>query len=97
MKSGATATIPLVMLIRKYYCHKCGEPLKIKNVKRVLRPGEPGYDSAYREIFDQKTAPKGSIAVTESVFFCLSCQAETTYDEQKEIAVKQKQAGARIL
>ena len=97
MKYGATASIPLVMLIQKFYCHKCGEPLKIKIIKRVLSPGEPDYDNAYHQIFDQNTAPKGSIAVTDSVFFCLSCHAEISYDEQKEIAAKQKQADTRIL
>ena len=62
-----------------------------------MTPGDPDYASAEKEIFDLDTLPKGSISVTKAQFVCPFCHAETTYDEQKEIAKRQKQAGTRIL
>lgn len=62
-------------------------------------PGErdPDYAAAEIEIFDPDTLPKGSIPVTKARLVCPSCHAETTYEEQKEIAKRQKQMGTRIL
>ena len=97
MKSGATASIPLAMLTKKFYCHQCGQQLKIQKVTRTLTPGDPDYAAAEIEVFDLDTLPKGSISVTKAPFVCPSCHAETTYEEQKEIAKRQKQMGTRIL
>jgi transcription elongation factor Elf1 len=97
MKSGATASIPVAMLIKKFYCHQCGQQLKIQKVTRTLTPGDPDCAAAEKEIFDLDTLPKGSISVTKASFVCPFCHAETTIEAQKEIAKQQKQAGTRIL
>ena len=46
MKTGATASIPVAMLFKKYYCHRCGERLKRQKVTETLDPGAPGYEAA---------------------------------------------------
>ena len=40
---------------------------------------------------------RGSISVSHYVFRCLTCDTTITFEEQENIAVKQKYAGSRIL
>jgi RNase P subunit RPR2 len=97
MKSGATASIPLGMLVKRFYCHKCGERLKTVCVIRTLNPGDLGYRAAENAIFDTNTLPKGAVSVTAARLICPACHTAMTFGEQKEIAQLQKRAGTRIL
>ena len=99
MRSGATVSIPVAMIFKKYYCHKCGERLKRQKVTRVQRPGDLGYENAERALFHSHriVGKSGPISVTEYVFRCPSCGATVTFEEQEDIAIKQKYAGSRIL
>lgn len=99
MRSGATVSIPVAMIFKKYYCHKCGERLKRQKVTQVLRPGDLGYENAERELFHSHriVGKSGPISVTEYVFRCPSCDSTITFDEQEDIAVKQKYAKSHIL
>lgn len=96
MKSGATVSIPVAMLFKKYYCHKCGEHLKRQKVTETLNPGDHGYEAAKDQIFDNHMI-HGSISVTEYVFRCPTCNTTVTFDEQEDIATKQKHAKTHIL
>ena len=96
MKSGATVSIPAAMLFKKYYCHKCGERLKRHKVTEALNPGDLGYQAA-RNRFADMPLGKGSISVTHYVFRCPICDTTITFDEQEDIAVKQKYAKSHIL
>ena len=99
MKSGATVSIPVAMLFKKYYCHKCGTRLKRQKVTQILKPGDPGYEAAKDRIFDNHmiVGKSGTISVTEYIFRCSSCTGTTTFDEQEDIATKQKYAKSHIL
>ena len=50
MKTGATVSIPMAMLSKKYYCHKCGERLKRQKVTEIFNPGDPGYEAAWDKL-----------------------------------------------
>ncbi|MBE6652916.1 MAG: hypothetical protein E7610_05830 [Ruminococcaceae bacterium] len=99
MKSGATVSIPVAMLFKKYYCHKCGKLLKRQKVTEALNPGDPGYEAAKDQIFDNHmiVGTRGPISVTHYVLQCAACNTTITFDEQEDIAVKQKYAKSRIL
>ena len=99
MKTGATVSIPVAMLFKKYYCHKCGERLKRQKVTETLNPGDPGYKAAQNDIHDHHTfiGTSGTISVTEYVFLCPTCNTTITFKEQEDIATKQKYAGTHIL
>ena len=99
MKSGATVSIPVAMLFKKYYCHKCGERLKRQKVTQALNPGEPGYEAAWNDVRSNMNivGKRGSISVTHYVFHCPTCNTTMTFEEQEDIAVKQKYANSRIL
>ena len=96
MKSGATVSIPAAMLFKKYYCHKCGERLKRQKVTETLNPGDLGYQAA-RNRFAGMPLGKRAISVTHYVFRCPICDTTITFDEQEDIAVKQKHAKSHIL
>jgi predicted RNA-binding Zn-ribbon protein involved in translation (DUF1610 family) len=99
MKTGATASIPVAMLFKKYYCHKCGERLKRQKVKKTLNPGDLGYEAAEKELFHghRMVGKSGPISVTEYVFNCPTCGNTISFEEQEDIAAKQKDAGTHIL
>lgn len=99
MKTGATASIPVAMLFKKYYCHKCGERLKRQKVTETLDPGAPGYEAAWNQTHSDMhiVGKRGSISVSHYLFRCPACDTTITFEEQEDIAVKQKYAGSRIL
>lgn len=97
MKSGATVSIPVAMLFKKYYCHKCGGRLKRQKVTETLNPGDLGYEAERNKFSGDMYLGKGSISVTHYVFFCPACNSTVTFDEQEDIATKQKYAGSHIL
>ena len=99
MIAGAIVSIPVAMIFKKYYCHKCGERLKRQKVTQVLNPGDPGYETARRQVMDnyEILGKPGSVSVSRYVFACPACQTTITFDEQKDIAVRQKYAKSHIL
>ena len=99
MKSGTTVSIPMAMLFKRFYCHKCGERLKRQRVTETLNPGDPGFEAAWNEIHSDMHVggKRGSVSVSHYVFRCPSCGTTVTLEEQEDIAVKQKYAGSRIL
>lgn len=99
MKSGATASIPMAMLFKKYYCCKCGERLKRQKVTETLNPDDPGYEAAWNQIHSDMhiTGKRGTVSVTHYVFHCPACDTTVTFEEQEDIAAKQKKAGSHIL
>ena len=99
MKTGATVSIPIAMIFKKYYCHKCGSRLKRRKVTKELNPGDPGYEAAHKQLRngDFFISGKGAISSTNYIFACPDCQATVTFEEQEDIAAKQKNAKSRIL
>lgn len=99
MKIGATASIPVAMVFKKYYCHKCGKQLKRQKITKDLNPGDPGYEAARENLhhFGIIAPRSGTISVSEYVFVCTKCNSTITFDEQKDIASMQKYTGSLIL
>lgn len=99
MKTGTTISIPVAMIFKKYYCHKCGCRLKRHKITKVLNPGDPGYEAAHKQLRngDFFISGKGAISSTGYIFACPECHDTITFEEQEDIAVKQKYAKSRIL
>lgn len=92
MKNKSTS-IPVAMLTKKFYCHKCGERLSKHPKTRIVKRGDPDYNKyAVDEIH-----PSGDIEVTEYNFQCPSCGNITKYDEQCVIEKIQKKLDKTIL
>lgn len=87
MKSR-TVSIPLAMLTKKFYCHKCGERLSKHPHTRTVRPGDPDYRK-HSKIGRMHMI--GDIELTEYDFRCPSCENIITYDEQRVVRKIQKQ------
>lgn len=87
-------TIPIGMIFKKFYCHKCGSRLEKSARKRTVRRGDPDYKK-YRNIGDSYVI--GDIEVTQYDFCCPSCGEITGYDEQCILEHIQKQTGGHLL
>ena len=93
MKNKSTS-IPVAMLIKKFYCHCCGG-LLIKNKRtRTIRRGDPDYKEHSRI---GRTHMIGDIELTEYDFKCPDCGRITSFDEQCVIENIQKNVGKHIL
>lgn len=93
MKNKSTS-IPVAMLIKKFYCSRCGERL-VKNPKtRTIRRGDPDYKEHSRIGHSHII---GDVEVTEYDFKCPSCGNITKYDEQCVIEKIQKKLDKTIL
>ena len=92
---GKTTSIPMAMVFKKFYCHKCGTVL-VKNTKtRILHPGDPEYKKHNR--IGNKHIIAGDLQITEYAFGCPSCGELIEFDDQRVIEVIQKLSGKRRL
>lgn len=89
-----TVSLPLGMVSRKFYCHRCGTQLVRKSRTRTLRRGDPDYQK-YSGTGEMKLL--GDIHVTEYDFHCSACDTIIGYQEQCAIEYIQKRAGRHIL
>ena len=93
MKNKSTS-IPVAMLTKKFYCHKCGERLSKHPKTRLVKRGDPDYKK-YNRIGRARMI--GDVEVTEYDFQCPSCGNITKYDEQCVIEKIQKKLDKTIL
>jgi predicted RNA-binding Zn-ribbon protein involved in translation (DUF1610 family) len=92
--NNKSTSIPVAMLIKKFYCHCCGG-LLIKNKRtRTIRRGDPDYKEHSRI---GRTHMIGDIELTEYDFKCPDCGRITSFDEQCVIENIQKNVGKHIL
>ncbi len=95
---GYQMTIDVGMLFRRMYCCKCGTKLKRRSTSRLIKEGELGYDYSRNfgchYILGPLSAPQIHVRY---VYVCPNCKQVTTYEQQCEIAKKQKQAKTKIL
>ena len=92
--NNKSISIPVAMLIKKFYCHCCGG-LLIKNKRtRTIRRGDPDYKEHSR---NGRTHMIGDIELTEYDFKCPDCGRITSFDEQCVIENIQKNVGKHIL
>ena len=92
--NNKSISIPVAMLIKKFYCHCCGG-LLIKNKRtRTIRRGDPDYKEHSRI---GRTHMIGDIELTEYDFKCSDCGRITSFVEQCVIENIQKNVGKHIL
>ena len=93
---GYTGEIPIGMLFRKMYCHRCGVRLKREKQVNVYHKGDEGYD---KHIFFLRPTPLGmdKAKKTHFVYVCPNCNSRITYNEQRAIARKQRKLKSKII
>ncbi len=84
-----SVSIPMGMVTKKFYCHKCGERLGKHSKTRTISPGDPDYRKHNR--INHRTHMVGDVEVTEYDFQCPACGNIIEYDEQCVIRKIQKQ------
>ncbi len=96
--SSFEAEIDVGMLFRRMYCCKCGTKLKRCSTSRLIKEGELGYDNSRKfgryHILIPSSTPQIHVRY---VYVCPNCKQVITYEQQCEIAKKQKQAKTKIL
>lgn len=89
-----SVSIPIGML-KKFYCHKCGERLRKHSRTRTLRRGDPDYE---KHSVIGGTHVIGDVELTEyDGFQCPACGSIVEYGEQCIVEKIQKQLGKNIL
>ena len=87
-------TIPVAMLTRKFYCHKCGEKLSVEGDTKTVSTTDPEY-TRYNKI--RRWRMIGDVDVTTYHFECEKCNTAISFDEQTVIENIQKMMGKQTL
>ena len=90
-----SVSIPMGMVTKKFYCHKCGERLGKHSKTRTISPGAPDYRKHNR--INHRTHMIGDVEVTEYDFQCPACGNIIEYDEQCVVGKIQKRFRKNIL
>ena len=90
-----TSEFDLVMITRKFYCHKCGDRLVRNAHTRTIKRGDPDYRKHSR--IGRGTYAIGDIELTEYDFKCWTCDRIISVDEQYVFEEMQKMLGKHIL
>ncbi|MBR2388720.1 MAG: hypothetical protein IKB02_08145 [Clostridia bacterium] len=88
-------TIPIGMVTKKYYCHKCGERLYKFAKTRIVKPGDPDYRKHNK--ISNGTRMIGEVEVTEYDFKCPICESIVSFAEQELISSIQKNLAKNTL
>ena len=91
---GGEIHIPVGMVFRKMFCHRCGTQLKKKKITEVLKKGQTGYSN---KILGHSTLGMSEIAKSHFIYKCPTCASEISYDNQCIIAKKQKRLKKLII
>ena len=91
---GSETKIPVGMIFRKMYCHKCGAQLKKEKTTETYKKGDPGYSN---KILGHSTLGMSEISKSYYIYQCVNCGARISYDYQCVIAKKQKHLKKKIL
>ena len=89
-----SVSIPIGMVTKKFYCHKCGERLCKYPNTRTVKPGDPDYRK-HSKINHLHMV--GDVEVTEYDLRCPACENIIKYDEQRVVGKIQKQLSKNIL
>ena len=91
---GSETTIPVGMIFRKMFCHKCGTQLRKEKITKTYKKGDPEYSN---NILGHSTLGMSEISKSYYIYKCINCGAEIDYDHQCVIAKKQKLLKKKIL
>ena len=90
-----SVSIPVGMVIKKFYCHKCGERLRKHPQTRIVKPGDPDYRKHSR--INRRIQMIGAVEVTEYNFRCPACENFMEYRAQCVVRKMQKKLRKNIL
>lgn len=79
----------VMMYFKKRRCHRCGNVLKRKKIKRIVKKGDPDHKSY---CYDGKGAyhPYGDILFICEEYYCSRCNKSFSCNEQGEVIDAQK-------
>lgn len=91
---GYEMEIPVGMIFKKMYCHKCGNKLGKKKISQIVKKGEQDYSN---DILGHGTIGMDRKDMVRYIYECSNCHFEITYKDQCVIAKKQKMHKKKIL
>ena len=91
---GFETTIPVGMIFKKMFCHKCGARLKKEKITRIYKKGQFGYSN---DILGHSTLGMSEKVMSYYIYQCPNCGSKISYNDQCVIAKKQKFFKKRIL
>ena len=91
---GFETEIPVGMIFRKMYCHKCGARLKKEKITEIYKKGDAEYSN---KILGHSTLGMSEISKSYYIYKCVNCGAQIGYDYQCVIAKQQKLLKKKIL
>ena len=96
MKAGVECSIPVGIILKRFYCYKCGSKLK-KTCETSTATNCSKEWWKYSNVGTSTLLPIGDIQVSEYKLKCPKCNIIIEYDTQKKIAKKQKKLKRKIL
>lgn len=91
---GSETKIPVGMIFKKMFCHKCGAKLKKEKISETYEEGDQEYSN---KILGHSTLGMSQITKSYYIYKCPSCGAKISYECQCAIAKKQKLLKKKIL
>ena len=91
---GSETKIPVGMIFKKMFCHKCGAKLKKQKIIEIYKKGDAGYSN---RILGSSTLGMSEISKSCYIYKCTNCDSKIDYDSQCVIAKKQKLLRKKIL
>ena len=91
---GQETSIPLGMIFRKMFCHKCGTQLKKQKVSNIYYKGDNGFQ---KHILGHRTIGMDKIEKISYIYVCPNCNSSMTYEMQVRISKIQKRLDKKIL
>ena len=91
---GKETEIPVGMIFKKMFCHKCGTQLKKKKITKIYKKGDPGYSN---HLLGHSTLGMSEISRSHYIYKCENCGSKISYDDQCVIAKKQKLLRRKII
>lgn len=91
---GLEIEMPVGMIFKRMFCHKCCARLKKEKITKIYKKGEQDYSN---RILGHSTLGMSEISKSYYVYKCPHCGSKVSYDYQCVIAKKQKLLKKRIL
>ncbi len=85
--TGSETEIPLEMIFKKMYCHKCGAQLLKKKITHVCKKGDSNF---YPHMGGKRTLFMTQIKMSHYIYKCPNCGSTISYDDQCVVAKAQK-------
>lgn len=91
---GYEVEIPVGMIFKRMFCHKCGTKLKKLKITEEFKKGEEGFQNT---LLGHHTLGMTAISKAYYIYMCPNCGSIISYNDQCVIAKKQKLLKKKIL